>query len=161
MRKFLFITIAVILTTTAAFAQRYSPRRGNLFLNAGMSNINVRITEPFAFNLNVGGGYFVINELAFITQMGFGYQDDTNTFGIGAGIRFYVPNDRTNLFVNGILGMTKMGDASAVTLLTLEPGYSLFLNERIAFEPLASLVIPLSSGADVQFTIGASFSVFF
>ena len=161
MKKFLFITIVVIFTTTVAFAQRYSPHRGDFFLNAGVSNINVRFAESFAFNLNVSGGYFLFNKLALITQMGFGYQEDTNTFGIGAGLRFYIPKERTDLFVNGILGLTKMGDASAVTLLTLETGYSLFLNERIAFEPLASLIIPFSSGADVQFTIGAAFSIFF
>jgi len=161
MRKILFTAIVIIFTTTAAFAQQYAPYKGNIFLNAGISNMNAHITDPFVFNLNIGTGYFVANKLALITQMGIRIHDDVNTLGIGAGVRFYIPKERTDLFVNGLLGVTKTGDADAITTLTLEAGYSLFLNGHVAFEPLASLIIPFSSGANTQFTIGAAFTVFF
>ena len=151
MKKF-FIFLAVSLFTVSAFAQteqgkiRIGGDSGFNFLN---SKINGDDDSMNNFDIGLGGSYFFIDNFAADVELMFDYSkygdfDAESTFGIGIGVRYYLP---PKIFVGAsfdVLNM-KVGDESASgTGVTLKAGYAAFLSDKIAIEPSVGYRIGLS-----------------
>jgi hypothetical protein len=109
-------------------------------------------------NLNVNGGYFVIDNLMVgallgISTMKWGDSDGGNTtFGIVA--RYYI---------NGIFPMvsyasSKEKDADdAMSALSFGAGYAVMLNDNVAFEPSITYGMVSYDGENVANVLGINF----
>ena len=109
-------------------------------------------------NLNVNGGYFVIDNLMVsallgISTMKWGDSDGgTTTFGIGA--RYYI---------NGIFPMisyasSKGKDADASTsIISFGAGDAVMLNDNVAFEPSVTYGMMSYDGEDTGSTLTVNF----
>ncbi|MCL2028401.1 MAG: hypothetical protein FWG79_07955 [Bacteroidales bacterium] len=142
--------------------------KGNFFANASASNLGLIFIDDESylnFNLTFYGGYYLINNLALVSGVGFQRisisGDSFNSIALDVGARYYFATiGDGGFFANGVLGLSKSGRSEAEFGLGLGVGYSFFLNNRVAIEPIANLVIPFSD-SPIAFTLGVGISVFF
>ena len=161
MKKIFLSVAAFVLISAGAFAQI---EQGTILVGAS-SNLSF-ISQSFDgvddkwnnFNLDVMGGYFVIENLAVGLNLGF----DNTTFGdskstvTGFGLfgRYYVNG---KIFIGAGFNSNKQKDDDGLsesefsfTTIPLEVGYAAFITDNIAIEP--SLNYILESG-DVEGSI--------
>jgi hypothetical protein len=160
-------------TTSPAFVSQGEPsiikptNKGNFFLNANSSNFGLSTgSDVTQFNLNTNFGYFVANRFALLGGVGFDMVsvsgNTANVLSINAGLRYYlIEADKGGLFINSSLYVIKPYNFKAQFALNIGAGYSFFLNNRVAFEPIVSFVMPFSEGSSNAFILGGGFSIFF
>lgn len=140
MKKFLFLTMAAVVVAVSANAQGFSKK--DLFLNANISGLNLEHEfvsggSATAFDLNVGGGYFISDKFAIDALIGIGYAktkgvDGASAFGFGAGVRYYPAG---NFFAKVGYDGLKAKNVDLASRLGLTVGYDCFLSEKVFFEP--------------------------
>ena len=154
-KVFLFALAALLLTETAS-AQR------TFFINANASEVHQSFGNGASFNLNANGGWFLAENFALTGGVGFSSYSrnsySTNTVALNAGGRFYFTD---NFFAQGLLNVSKSKNLDTRTGLRLGAGYAIFLNDRVALEPIASVVIPFASDSNASLAIGGGISVYF
>ena len=153
--------VVAILFTGTTMAQ-FPIQKGNMFVNANVSEVELSFSNTTTFNIGAYGGYFLVDNLALVGGLGFMAQKDFNFFNFAAGVRYYfMETSQGSLFASGLMDIDKVKDVDATVGLRLNGGYSFFLNQYVALEPVATLRIPFSDGTDVTFSLGAGISVFF
>ncbi|MDR1553842.1 MAG: hypothetical protein LBS69_10330 [Prevotellaceae bacterium] len=175
--KKLMITLVAAFIACTAFAQVPEQlQKGNILIAADGTSVGIRFTNGVALNINGTGGYFVADKLAIAGGIGLNVASTesvagewgetsssttTTTFDIGAGVRYYfLANSRGGLFATAMFKVT-VGSGDPVFGVNFNGGYAFFINKNISIEPLMIIDLPFSKGADVNFGIGAGFSLYF
>ena len=120
------------------------------------------------FNLNVRGGYFVIDNLAVGLDFGLNRTDQTGRTdtesGFGVFGRYYI---KGQIFAGLALGFansrTDIGTTTSKSnynQVKLEGGYALFLGEAIAVEPALNILIDSGDQQGVGIGLGVGFTLF-
>ncbi len=161
MKKILFAVAAFFFMAGTAMAQ-LPLSKGNLFVNADVSNVDISFGDNTTFTLGANGGYFLADKLALIGGIDFYTTKDFNMFGINVGARYYfLEQTKGSFFASGLLGVDKIKNVDATFGLTIDAGYAYFLNQHVALEPKLTLWLPFSKDYDTTFSIGAAISVYF
>lgn len=161
--KKIFLTAFAALTVFAASAQI---EQGTILVgassNAGFTSFNEDAGDYSQFNLDVKGGYFIMDNLAIGLNLGFSSVDfgdsgkETDT-GFGLFGRYYF-----NGKIFGGVGFNSVkvkfesdsfDSESTVSVIPIEVGYAAFLNDAVAIEPALNYSI---YGGDSE---GASFGL--
>ena len=159
MKKILSVMLAVFLFTGTTMAQF---DRGNLFVNANVSEVSLSFGGTTTFSMGAYGGYFLADHLALIGGLDFFAFKDYSSFNIAGGVRYYfLETSNGGLFASGLMDIGKSKDVDATVGLRFNGGYAFLLNQHVALEPMATLRLPFADGADVTFTLGAGISVYF
>ena len=161
MKKVAFIIVCILFMTGSAMAQ-FPIKKGNVLINANLSDVDLSFGDGTSFTLNAYGGYFIIDNLAIAGGLGIHAEDSYNKFSIDAGARYYfLEQSKGSFFAAGLLNVTKYEDVDATFGLKFQGGYAFFVNQHISLEPMVSLWLPFSSGYDVTFSIGGGISIYF
>ncbi len=169
MKKLIVITFALFSMASSLTAQI---SKGDFFVTtsflggrsfgASGNVLDIAFGDQSSFYLNSGGGYFLIDNLALVGDMGFSFAEDYNSFVLDAGVRYYFAEVGPGVFYgSGLFGFDKVKDIDAVFGLQLGGGYAIFLTSNIAIEPQLKLDIPFKDGYNVSFHMGGSFSIYF
>ena len=171
--KNLLLILVLLCTTVGVAAQTEAGKirvggSSNLsFLNTKHDGFDDKMNE---LDFEVSGGYFIIDNLSLDLGLHFGYEkdgdDDASSAFIGElGARYYLP---TKIFVGASFDFLslKQGDSSASgTGVNLKAGYSWFVKDNIALEPVVGYRIGLSKKDDYtkynELSIRLGLSVFF
>lgn len=138
--------------------------------NLGFTSFNEDAGDFSQFNLDVRGGYFVIDNLAFGLNLSFANRDfgdfgkETDT-GFGVFGRYYF-----NGKIFGGVGFNSLnakfedsnGDEveSTVSVIPIEVGYAAFLNDAVAIEPSLNYSIYGSDGEGASFGVSVGITVY-
>ena len=155
--------VYLLFTVAALFiAEKASAQQRSFFVNANTSEVHMSFGNGTSFNLYANGGWFLSDNFALVGGLGlYTYSQNSvssNQIRLNAGARFYFTD---NLFAQGMLNVSKWKDVDASTALRLGVGYSIFLSDRVALEPMANIVIPFESNRNSSFVIGGGISVYF
>lgn len=166
MNKIVLSFAVCALMTTGAFAQI---SKGTIMAGAS-SNINYTSTSydgfddnENTFNLDLKGGYFVIDNLAFGLNIGynkysFGDAIDVSTTMFGIFGRYYYNGA---IFAGVGYNSTKVEDSDAVNFLPIEVGYAAFITDDIAVEPSLSYHLGMGDVDANMFMFNVGFSIYF
>ncbi len=162
MKKLLVMTAAFLLTTIAAIAQP-SLSKGDFLVSTRITGADLSIADGnVSFGLGARAGCFIANDFAIMGGLGMDFAKDYSRFSIDLGARYYIAHkDNGSFFAGALLGMEKQKDIDSAFALTLEGGYSIFIHDHVALDPMLSLWIPFSKGYDVRCTLGLGFTIFF
>jgi hypothetical protein len=165
MKKILFVVLAAALMSGTAMAQ-IPIGKGDFFVNANTSQLDLSFGNGTNFTLGANGGYFIINKLAIVGGLNIGTQKisgvSNNHFNLNVGARYHFwEQSKGCLFASALMGVEKYKNISASFAFTLNAGYAFFLTEHIALEPLLTLMLPFNSDYDVTFSIGGGISIYF
>ncbi len=126
--------------------------------NAGFNVVRANGDSEVLFTLNPTAGVFIINGLALGANINLALADNLTQFGFGPFARYYVA---PNIFAQSGFGFSslKIGDFDANTSLygNIGMGYSIFLNNHVALEPI--LNFQFGEAQDV-FGVNIGFQVF-
>jgi hypothetical protein len=157
--KMLFLIAGFFfLNLTSAFSQNVS--KGVILAggNAGFNVVRANGNSEVLFTLNPTAGIFIINGLALGANMNLTLADNLTQFGFGPFARYYVA---PNIFAQSGFGFSslKIGNFDANTSLygNIGMGYSIFLNNHVALEPI--LNFQFGEAQDV-FGVNIGFQVF-
>lgn len=154
MKKIIMIAVAVLTMTTAASAQT---EKGTIYGAARVSGLDLEFMPDFRFGLSAEGGYFLANNFALTAGLRLGFANNTNNFGLSVGGRY---NFTRSFFAGADLNFNKWKGVDATFGLGIFAGYSLFLTDKIAIEPLLRLGIPFTGG-DIELGLSAGFGFYF
>lgn len=152
--KKVFLTLFAACMVFAASAQI---SQGTILVgassNAGFTSYNEDAGDYSQFNIDLKGGYFVIDNLALGLNLGYTKIDDASQTTFGAFGRYYV-----NGKIFGGIGFNSTsvdlgGSDATVSTIPIEVGYAAFINDAIAVEPALSYSI---LGGDAE---GAAFGL--
>ncbi len=132
--------------------------------NLGFSSTSTEIADDNVnvFTLNLTGGYFVIDNLAF--GLSFGYTKysvgdiDGSTTSFGLFGRYYVNG---NVFLGLGFNSSKSEDSDAINSVPLEFGYAAFVTDNIAIEPSLSYSIGVGDNESNTFGLNVGFTLYF
>lgn len=170
MKKILF----TVMTACLAFAASAQISQGTILVgassNLGFTSFNEDAGDYSQFNFDVKAGYFVVDNLVFGLSMGlstldagdFGKETDTH---FGAFGRYYF-----NGKIFGGIGFNsskvKIEDSSGeeyetkVSVIPIELGYAVFLNDAIALEPALNYSIYGDDGDGASFGFSVGLTVY-
>jgi hypothetical protein len=179
--KMLFVAMFILLATVS----HAQTEKGRVMIGATTSNLAFAARNGFSnFYLNISPhvGYFLIDNLAIGTRLGFGYnslrnngQNVTRGMGIGVGVygRYYVPlTDRFKLPIDAEIGLVtgrtrSIGFESNYSQLRshIAAGIAWFMTNNASLELLLGYhnLMPLSAsvgGAEGSLTGQIGFSIF-
>jgi outer membrane protein len=146
MKKILFTVFAAFV----AFGASAQIEKGTILAGAS-SNLGYNSFTPkdadaiTAFNIDLKGGYFIIDNLALGLNIGFSSQDDSNSdtkttsTALGVFARYYIQG---KIFIEGGFDSYKDKDESggsefesSYTGINIGVGYAAFITDNIAVEP--------------------------
>ena len=168
--KNVFLTVLVSFGTLMCSAQI---SKGTILAGAS-SNLGFSNYKPDGgisttnFNLNVRGGYFVIDNLAVGLDLGLDREDQTNYTNANAlfGIfgRYYI---KGKIFagagigvVNSRTDISNTVSKSSTTQANIHGGYALFFGQSIAVEPALNIIINAGDSQGVGIGLGVGFTLF-
>ena len=164
MKETIFTLVVGLAFAGPAFAQI---GQGTVLIGAS-SNLNYSSTSfdgaddnLNSFNINLGVGYFVIENLALGIELGydkitFGDNDaSSTTFGLFG--RYYVNG---KIFLGAGYRSSKGEDSDAVNSLPLEVGYAAFITDNIAVEPSFGYALGLGDNESNTFGLNVGFSLY-
>lgn len=137
--------------------------------NLGFTSYNEDAGDYSQFNIDVKGGYFIMDNLAVGLNLGYSSADfgdsgkKTNT-GFGVFGRYYF-----NGKIFGGVGFNSvkvkfesdsLDSESTVSVIPIEIGYAAFLNDAIAIEPALNYSIYGSDGDGASFGVNVGITVF-
>jgi outer membrane protein len=158
MKKVIF-TLVLAVASAGAFAQI---EQGTILVgassNGGFNSYNEDAGDFSEFNLDVKGGYFVIENLALGLNIGFEKNSEADDASTSLGLfgRYYV-----NGKIFGGVGFTsaKSGDFSA-SVIPIEVGYAAFLGKVVAIEPALSYSIFGGDAEGAAFGLNVGLSIY-
>jgi len=141
MKKLGLLMVLAMFGTITANAQHFT-KGTKMFsanatgLNFGVTNIKDADDSFISLGIIGKGSYFVIDNFAITTGLGFNYQkvgdDNFNSFSFEAGARYYM--------VKGLYGALAYEGSVAkgadyLSFGKIEVGYDIYISERVFFEP--------------------------
>ena len=171
MKKLLFAALTSFLMVGAAMGQ-LPIKKGDVFINANISNFSMNFNDEITYAFEANGGYFLFDHLALTGGISFAnYWNDArfsitpytiSSFGINAGARYYfMERNKGSFFADGLMSLWKLENDDAFFQLQLNAGYAIFLNEHVALEPMITLKVPFREYYDTVFSIGGGISIYF
>lgn len=190
MKKISLILLAFVLFAGMVNAQSEATKKGTFVLNPQLLNLSfsslslkgdadVKLSQlGFAFS----GGYAVMDGLIINGQLGYQHlkleDNKVSLFSIGAGSRYYFPNNFFGgvglLYNHGKIKGADTEDSAELSAgfldLRAEAGYAWFITPSVALEPSVSYGMKLAGGkidemdAEIdynRFGVNLGFSVFF
>lgn len=154
--KNVLIIIALFVCTTGAMAQTEKGRfrvGGDVdlsFLNSDFDKNDYKVSE---FNLDLNGGYFLINDLSLDVGLFYnrekvdGYKDADSQLGAEIGARYYLPFKLVFGASFDVI-VYDSGESVTGTGFNLKAGYAWFVKDNIAIEPGVQYRIGLSDEDD-------------
>lgn len=163
MKKLIF-TLLMAVVSTGAFAQF---EKGTKYVNASLSGFGIDYCKAGGFHIGISGsgGYFFANNWAVLGRLGWDHQDGANEFTLGAGARYYMPQN--GFFFGGGLryGLNSAGGDAEVAhnaYIPLEAGYCFYLNDHVSIEPAFFVDMCLNHFKDyTKFGLKLSFGYYF
>lgn len=164
MKKGIFTICFVTMLAGASFAQIeqgtvvVGPSTNLGFTSMSFDGVDDNLTT---FNVNLGAGYFVIENLAF--GLNFGYakvsfgDDSESATSFGLFGRYYING---KIFLGAGYASTKSEDSDAVNSLPLEVGYAAFITDNIAVEPSFSYELGLGDNESNAFGLNVGFMLY-
>lgn len=164
MKKLIFTISIVAAFAVTSFAQIeqgtviVGPSTNLGFTSQSFDGADDNLTS---FNINLGAGYFVIENLAFglnfgYSSLSFGDEDvSTTTFGLFG--RYYVNG---KIFLGAGYASSKVEDSDAVNSLPLEAGYAAFITDNIAVEPSLGYELGLGDNESSKFGLNVGFMLY-
>ncbi|MDR2125629.1 MAG: porin family protein [Prevotellaceae bacterium] len=162
MKKILLITLIAMLSIATANAQIAKGTTISLARVTGLdfsyaSEEDQHLTQ---FELNAAVGYFVIDNLALVGQVGFAYSkwsdsESRSGFNFGLGARYYFV--KTAYGQVGYAGQ-KVKDVDLANYVGLEIGYDIFISDNVFLEPAVYYAKGFSD-VDKSSTFGLSFGI--
>lgn len=168
--KRVLLTAFAALTVFAASAQI---EQGTWLIggssNLGFTSFNEDAGDYSQFNIDVKGGYFVIENLAVGLNLGYSSVDlgdfgkETDT-GFGVFTRYYF-----NGKIFGGVGFNSvtakfesdLGDSeSTISVIPIEVGYAAFIGKVVAIEPALNYSIYGGDGEGASFGVNIGISVY-
>jgi hypothetical protein len=168
MRKMILIAVATLFFASTAVAQSQIEAK-KIFLNAELSGLNATFTpSPFSIGANVGGGYFIIDNLAVRALAGINFTAGENglpsntDFHFGVGGRYYLKGFFLDaLFQGANIGRNEKFEKKLEVGVRGALGYAIFLNDHVAFEPAVTFDKFFIDGSKAQVGLNAAFSIYF
>ena len=136
MKKILFM---IMFTCCACMAS--AQIESGTFLVGASSNIGYNNLSPdnssgyTIMNIDLKGGYFVINNLVLGLNVGYTKVDEFSELSIGAFTRYYIAG---KFFAGAGFTSIKTDETDAVTEIPIELGYAAFVAGNFAIEPSLS-----------------------
>jgi outer membrane protein len=162
--KKVLLTVFAALTVFVASAQI---EQGTWLVgassNAGFTSYNEDAGDFSEFNINVKGGYFVIENLAVGLNLGYTKIDEASETTLGLFGRYYVNG---KIFVGAGFNSTSVDfgidgvDKATYSTIPLEVGYAAFLNNVVAIEPSVGYQIYGGDREGAAFGINVGISVY-
>lgn len=157
-------TLLTLFAAITVFAASAQIEQGTILVGAssnfGFSSTSVDGIDDNAtsFNIDLRGGYFVIDNLAVGLTLGYekfkwgDLEADQTSFGLFG--RYYFQG---KIFAGAGFQSVKSGDADAETFIPLEVGYAAFITDNIAIEPSLNYVI---GDGNSTFGLGVGFTLY-
>lgn len=154
-KKYFALLTMVLLLACSAHAQKKKPNteKGIFFLKGG-SNGQLSLEDGKPFNINLGAGYFFLQNTMAGVDAGFEKAGPFNDFYARPFGRYYLA--RRVFGGIGVSGTQLTGSKPKFTP-DIEAGFALFLDSFIAFEP--TIHYPIVAGAKPNFSL--NISIFF
>ena len=131
MKKIALFVVALLMTVTvnAQFEQ------GKGYLGASMSGLDLSSqAKEFHFGLNARAGYFFMNSLMGIVDLGYDHKADAkDQFSLGAYGRYYLI--KNGLYFGAGLKYKHAGGGYNDLLPGAQLGYAFFLSRTVTVEP--------------------------
>jgi len=152
MKRFV-LALVLAVTSLGAFAQF---EEGTKYLNVSLSGLDLSYQKnQFHFGTQAKAGYFFADELMAYAEVGYdfnnikGDHNDTNTFTLGAGARYYILQNGIYLNLGAKYGHTCCCATSTDNIyLTPEVGYCFYLNHYLSVEPAVYYDMSLNHFSD-------------
>ena len=110
-------------------------------------------TNDFTMDLNLDGGYFVVDNLAVMAMVSLGVADETD-FGFGIGARYYMGK-----MFGGVMYAIPGEDMSN---LDVEVGYLWMLTDNVSVQPMFEYSLDMeNTDADAGMAIKVGFGLYF
>lgn len=117
MKKFLVIAVALMLCTSAAFAQN----KGDKYIGGyiGVNHQNVSIDSASAndtsFGFHLEYGEFIANRVLLGANVGYAYDSETNAYTVTIGGAYYVPLCEKLYYTPGIGFGAAFGTSASIS----------------------------------------------
>lgn len=132
MKKKIALFITGLLMAVSANAQF---EQGKMYANAGLSGLNLNYNSNTKWNLELSGkaGYMFQDNWMAVGELAWGiYQESPNTFGLGAGVRYYIEQNGIYLGAGARYKHAKCYDDF---MPNINVGYAFFLSRTVTLEP--------------------------
>ena len=175
MKKIILISLS-LLTMFVAKAQT---EQGNLLLGANLANIRIGLdNNGSSFGISPSVGYFVMENIAIGASLPInfsGYSNSassstSNSFGLGAYGRYYIPMDKVSVFAGAGFGFARYSSRSSYLdfsgnkitnknsdsnpFANLNGGLVYFLNSNIGLEGTLNIGDLLNPGTSLSLNLG-------
>jgi outer membrane protein W len=162
MKKILLITLVALLGTATANAQIAKGTTISLARVTGLDFTYTSLDDNSRTDFGLDGavGYFVIDNLALVGQLGFAYTktkgfDANSGFLFGFGARYYFVK---TAFAQVAYAGQKLKDVDLANYVALNVGYDIFISDKVFLEPAVSYQKGFSD-VDKSSTFGLSFGI--
>jgi len=122
----------MLLMTVAAHAQF---EKGKVYIEGSLSSFDISSqAKKFHIGLAARGGYLFMDNLMALAEVSYKHLEDTNdTFGIGAGARYYITQN--GLYLGAMLKVKRNAFKETDFMPGVHLGYAFFLNGTVTVEP--------------------------
>ena len=140
MKKLIAVSALLCMMHVSAMAQI---EKGAIFIGAssnfGYNNLSPDSSSGFTvMNLDLKGGYFIINNLAVGLNVGYVKIDEYSEMSFGGFARYYIAG---KFFAGAGFTSISPEEGDSTTEIPVEIGYAAFITDNIAIEPGLSYVI--------------------
>ena len=150
MKKILLLVFSVLLFIINLSAQRGSTDKGVILIK-GSSDMDITLSEDFPINLEVGGGYFIKNNICLGADVSMvTTKDDEDKLKLELALQPFGRYYFKEKFFAGV-GAFKFGEDWK---LKLQGGYLFYLTDLIVIEPV--LEYPIVDNSNLQIKVGIS-----
>jgi hypothetical protein len=165
MQKFLLSVVALMMAMSAN-AQKYlndsdTPfGKGKVYIEASLSSLDLSSqAKQFHFGVNGRGGYLFMDNLMALAELNYNHLEDQNdTFGIGAGARYYIIQN--GLYLGAMLKFKHRSDKENDFMPGLHLGYAFFLSRTVTIEPELYFDFSTKKFEQSNYGLGVGFGVY-
>jgi hypothetical protein len=165
MKKIMISLVALMLATTVN-AQKYlndsdTPfEKGKAYIEASLTSLDLSSqARQFHFGLNGRGGYFFADNLMALAELNYNHLEDANdTFGIGAGARYYITQN--GLYLGAMLKFKHRADKENDFMPAVHLGYAFFLSRTVTVEPELYFDFSTKKFEQSNYGLGVGFGIY-
>ncbi len=160
MKKLFLIVISSVLLISALSAQNI--KQGNFYVGARSTGLDLSFSDKTYVGISAAAGYFLMDNLAIGGEVGIqSYGSDTGFKLMGNVSYYFLETNSGAVFGRVGMGVDQETNGDSSFAIDLTGGYSFFITDVIAIEPIAGFFIPFEKGRDASFNLGVGFSLYF